>query len=71
MIRLLLIIVAVCLAVSLVLRRMRSILTKRHTKSMAKLVRCDYCGLYLPADEVIRSGEGTYCCEEHKRRSEA
>jgi uncharacterized protein len=31
-----------------------------------KMVRCDYCGLYLPKEEAISLAEKTYCCEAHK-----
>jgi len=31
-----------------------------------EMVRCDYCGLYLPLNEAIHSGEDRYCCEAHQ-----
>ncbi|HEC83874.1 MAG: hypothetical protein DRR08_01835 [Candidatus Parabeggiatoa sp. nov. 2] len=35
------------------------------TQKHEVMVRCDYCGLYLPSSEAISSGEAHYCCEAH------
>jgi len=34
------------------------------------MVRCDYCGLYLPKEEAINLEEQVYCCEAHKQAAE-
>lgn len=31
------------------------------------MLRCDYCGVYLPAHEAVREGNKVYCCHAHKR----
>ena len=33
------------------------------------MVRCDYCGIYLPEEEALSSGKNHYyCCEAHRAR---
>lgn len=32
------------------------------------MVRCAHCGVYLPEDEAIRSGDRFYCSAEHRDR---
>ncbi len=29
------------------------------------MVRCDYCGLYLPKEEAYSTDHADYCCEKH------
>jgi uncharacterized protein len=37
------------------------------TKSQnGTMVRCEYCGLYLPEEEAYNSHQVYYCCEKHK-----
>ena len=31
-----------------------------------KMVRCNQCGMYLPEEEALRSGEHWYCSREHR-----
>ncbi len=31
-----------------------------------KTLRCDHCGVYIPANEALRDGEKNYCCPEHQ-----
>ena len=31
-----------------------------------EMVACAQCGVHLPASESLRSGEHSYCCEEHR-----
>ena len=33
-----------------------------------KTLRCDHCGVYIPANEALRDGEKIYCCPEHKQQ---
>lgn len=33
-----------------------------------KTLRCDHCGIYIPAHEAIRDEEKTYCSPEHKEQ---
>ncbi|MEN3328575.1 MAG: hypothetical protein V7638_3382 [Acidobacteriota bacterium] len=49
---------------------------QQKTPSRNKLVRCDRCGTWVPADRAIRLGSGlaTYCsaeCMEQKQRKVA
>ncbi len=32
-----------------------------------KTLRCDHCGVYIPANEALRDGEQIYCCPEHQK----
>ncbi len=33
---------------------------------IAKMVRCDYCRIYIPQTSAIKHAERYYCCDEHK-----
>jgi uncharacterized protein len=35
------------------------------TQKHEVMVRCNYCGLYIPSSEALSSGEARYCCEAH------
>jgi uncharacterized protein len=35
------------------------------------MVRCDYCGLHLPATDAINGPDGTYCCAAHRKAAES
>ncbi len=37
--------------------------TRQQSKAM---VRCEYCGVYLPEEEALSSGKSHYCCEAHR-----
>jgi len=39
--------------------------TQQQSKAM---VRCEYCGVYLPKDEAFISGNNHYCCEAHRAK---
>ena len=30
------------------------------------MVRCDHCGVYLPASEAVTGGHATFCSDEHR-----
>jgi len=30
------------------------------------MVRCEQCGVHLPASEAIKSGSHHFCCQEHR-----
>lgn len=30
------------------------------------MIRCRHCGLYLPGNEAVRSGDAPYCSIEHR-----
>ncbi len=32
------------------------------------ILRCETCGVYVPASEAIRSGGKIYCSQEHRRK---
>lgn len=34
-----------------------------------QMVKCDYCGLYLPQGEAIVGANTFFCCTEHRRRA--
>jgi uncharacterized protein len=35
------------------------------------MVRCDECGMHLPADEALPGKGGVFCSGEHRTRFEA
>ncbi len=39
--------------------------TQQQSKAM---VRCEYCGVYLPKEEALSSGNNRYCCEAHRAK---
>jgi len=40
------------------------------TSQNATMVRCEYCGLYLPEEEAYSSNQVYFCCEKHKLASQ-
>lgn len=40
------------------------------TPKLGVMVRCDYCGLYLPEKEALSSDNTNYCCEAHKQAAQ-
>lgn len=34
-------------------------------KRVEDMVRCGHCGVFLPKDEGVSSGEQYFCCKEH------
>lgn len=40
--------------------------SKKQTRPAEEMVACAQCGLNLPAGESLKSGEHSYCCEEHR-----
>ncbi|HDN26651.1 MAG TPA: hypothetical protein ENG03_06070 [Thioploca sp.] len=40
------------------------------TQHLGAMVRCDYCGLYLPEQEAQSAGEACYCCKAHKQAAQ-
>ncbi len=38
----------------------------RPPRPAEEMVACAQCGVNLPAGESLRSGEHSYCCEEHR-----
>lgn len=37
--------------------------------AIPRMVRCEYCGLFLPENETIVSGNHFYCCKQHESAS--
>ena len=40
---------------------------QQRRKLSGKMVQCKSCGIYLPEQEAIRSGDNWYCSTEHSR----
>ncbi len=36
-----------------------------------KTLRCDHCGVYIPANEALWDAEKVYCCPEHKEHGQS
>ena len=61
--------IIICLAIWLLIRLLIKIRSPgQSTKStpVATMVRCEYCGLFLPETEAVNSDKHFYCSEEHK-----
>lgn len=37
--------------------------------AVGHMLRCERCGLFVPAEEAVREGERTFCCEDHRRQA--
>jgi uncharacterized protein len=48
----------------------RRVLPPRGRHLPQAMLRCDHCGLHVPADEAIRHQAGVYCCPEHRRAAD-
>jgi uncharacterized protein len=64
--------VIVLIAIWLVLRIVRRYLADRGTpppasgpRSPADMLRCDYCGMFVPRAEAVRAGDKHYCSRQH------
>lgn len=40
---------------------------KRDHRSVARIVQCEHCGLYVPDQEAIHAGGHIYCSNEHSK----
>lgn len=70
LLRILLIVVAVWLIVTIIKRLYFSSNNKLHKKpptpKVEQMVRCHKCSLHLPKSEAIKHNDRYYCCEEHR-----
>ncbi len=68
--RLLLILAIVFIVIVLwksMLRKVEASNRNDQKKTIAhNMVRCDYCGLHVPEDTVVRLGGRRYCSDEHR-----
>jgi uncharacterized protein len=64
-IRLLFVLVVVLLVLWLVRRLLRSH-QPPHREISSRMVRCEHCGLHVPADEAVWGDHKSYCCEAHR-----
>lgn len=46
----------------------RQQIAKEQSESREPVLRCEACGVYVPASEAIRVGPLAYCCKEHSRK---
>ena len=71
MLRILLIVVVLTLLIA-VIKRMKFPTKGDHKdsakQSPAKMVKCNYCELYVRQKDALHSGGQYYCCNEHKRK---
>lgn len=40
--------------------------TTRTQRINARMLKCDYCQVYVPEQEAVRDGERIYCGQEHR-----
>ena len=40
-------------------------------RRVGRMVRCEHCGLHVPREEAVSSGDHHYCSEDHRRADEA
>ncbi|APW45715.1 PP0621 family protein [Rhodoferax antarcticus] len=45
--------------------------TRAAEPQLEDMVRCQQCGLHLPAADAITGRQGSYCCAEHLQLSES
>lgn len=46
----------------------KSAAEKKHKKdTVENMVQCDKCGVHIPQQEALRSGDKFYCSEAHKQ----
>lgn len=65
----LLLLLAVVIVVALLYRRWQTFKYQlrqenRHPDAQ-KMVRCDYCGLHVPEQEILHIGGRNYCSQKH------
>lgn len=51
--------------------RQQGAVKRKPRPGIGRMVRCDQCGLFVPADEALRSGSRAFCCEAHRRQATA
>ena len=49
--------------------RERTAVKRRTRLQVGQMVRCEYCGLFVPTDEAYHDGARTFCCEAHRRHA--
>jgi uncharacterized protein len=69
--RLLLIIAVAAIAYMLIKSFRKGISETKGRASPQDMVRCSYCGVYLPKNEGVVSGELLYCSDAHRRLHQA
>jgi uncharacterized protein len=42
----------------------------RAARQPERMVKCGWCGIYLPESESIADGTVHYCCAEHRRAAQ-
>jgi uncharacterized protein len=74
MLRLILLLAAVAIVVSLIKRRLSQALRKPpqqpsspKSEAAETVVRCDHCGTHIPASEAITHQGQHFCCPAHQR----
>lgn len=65
MLKLLLLVLAAWLIISILKHRRVSTHRAPPAEKSANMVRCDICGVHLPESEAILSNRLHYCCEAH------
>lgn len=66
MLRLLIIILLLVLLFALIKRFLPGKPPPQDEPRIAKIVRCDYCQIYIPHTSAIKHAGRYYCCDEHK-----
>ncbi len=41
------------------------------TRTQVEMVRCDQCGVHVPANEAVPGAQGTYCSIVHRQKKES
>ena len=67
MLRLLIIILLLVLLFVLSKRFLPEKPSEQDEPRIAKMVRCDYCQLYIPHTSAIKHTDRYYCCDEHRK----
>ncbi len=70
MLRILLLLVLLILVVRLLSRLLRGIgapVSKANGKTVAHMVRCAQCGVFVPVADAFPAGDVSYCSDAHRR----
>jgi uncharacterized protein len=64
--RLVLFLIAVGVIYFMLRKLLRDFQSGRQPQGTTKqMVRCTYCGVFLPKDEALTRGHDHFCCREH------
>ncbi|HKJ76077.1 MAG TPA: PP0621 family protein [Gammaproteobacteria bacterium] len=72
LIRLIAIALVIWITITLWRRHVQSRKVRKSSRRprVTAMVRCDHCGVHVPQQEAVRSGDRSYCSREHRDAAE-